>query len=46
MSVGVGPGDEQVVAGGDDSLGNGGNLFRSFALAEDDFGESLRVARW
>jgi hypothetical protein len=38
---GVGAGDEQVVAGGDDALGDGGYLFRRFSGAENDFGKAL-----
>ena len=38
------PRDQQVVAGGDDALGNRGDLRRSLALAEDHFGKSLADA--
>ena len=34
-------GDEQAVAGGDDALGDGGDLFWGLAQAENDFRHSL-----
>ena len=41
VGVGVGPGDEQAVAGADDALGDCRDLVGRLALAEDDLGEAL-----
>ena len=41
MGLGGGAGDQQVVAGRDDSFRNRGNLLGSFPRTEHDLGEAL-----
>jgi hypothetical protein len=41
---GVRPGDEQIVAGGHDALGDGGDLVRGLSWAENDFRDPLTGA--